>query len=430
MSKYHNIPWQYFLQLVLGMFLTSIAWPQCFAASFDCAKATKTIEKLVCSNEELSILDQKLSVVYSRSIAESANRSEMTNDQRRWLRDIRNTCVDVPCAIEAYTKRLTDLEKISGAYAEIPASKFISTLCRKLVDKSSREQILAERENINDINNDGRVEVAKTCWGGTMNTPCTDYFDEKGAKISIKEANYDRLDFVMGERSFRYAGRTFSLLSSDYELQKPISLTYVTPLNEEYALCKFDSKVYSVIGGITDDVDGVCKAVLDESKQIKSDILSGNTNFNLDNVQLDEGLQSHISVNNSGVVDIDNDGIQEKVVEFQYSDSGGRGCEFNFYDLLDESGTKYSFGEKRTRFLEMQGVSESYSYVRGCGQISNRLFRYRNKTYYENNVTQSEGQRHISLINGTQMKSICNFIRMIKVDGFKQIGSESMYFIE
>ncbi|MGC2048254.1 MAG: lysozyme inhibitor LprI family protein [Gallionella sp.] len=391
------------------------------AASFDCAKASTHIEKLICTNEELSVLDEKLSAVYGRNIADSENRTGMAKAQRSWLRDLRNTCDNSQCAIDMYEKRLLELENISGAYDALPDSKFISKLCQQLIKKTDRERIVKERDNVDDINNDGREEIVKTCWGGTMNTPCTDYFDQSGKRVFPKEMNYERKDWVLGAQSFRYLGRTFSLLYRDYELEKPLFLTYVTPRNEEYAICWFNTVVNSEVDDKSEGADGVCKAVIEKSYEIQPINLSSNSML-----KLEKSSWKDAYVISSGLVDINNDGTQENIVELDYSNSGGRGCSFNFFDILDEGDIQNSSKEKRSNFLAMQKISESDFYIRGCGQITNRLFRYQNKTYYESNVMQKEGSRTISILSDEHTKTVCNFIRKIKVDGFEQVGSDPM----
>lgn len=395
-----------------------------FAASFDCQKASRSIEKMICSNDELSSLDEKLSVVYARSIAASADKGAEVSAQRQWLRNYRDRCDNSACAIDAYKKRLAVVERYSGGYAEIPDSGLIKTLCEKLMLQSVREEIVSKRDGVDDINNDGHKENAQSCWGGTMNTPCTDYSDSKGNKVSINQANYERKDWVLGERTFRYAGRTFSLLFRDYEMQKPISLTYVTPSNEEYALCKFNTVVSSALAD-GERAAPVCKALLSSSSQIQQVTFIDAPDFGFD-----ANKQRDLNVNGSGAVDIDNDGSLEQIIEVQYDNGGGRGCSFNYFDILNESGKNLLLGTKRSILLTMQHVPEADFYIRGCGNIHNRLFRYLSETYFERNVSQEEGERTVSILKRGNVTRVCNFVRVINVESFKQVGAASMYFNE
>jgi len=405
------------------------------AASFDCKKASKPVEKLICSNAELSVLDEKLSVVYARYVATSPNPTTIISEQRKWLLSNRDSCKNSQCAITAYKERLNALEIISGGYSEIPDSRFIKTLCEKLMDESARRKILQNQKNVADINNDGHEEILKTCSGGTMHVPCTDYFSRKGKRIDISAVNYERLDWVLSAQSFRYGGRTFSILYSDYELQNPLSLTYVTPLNEEHALCKFNTLVSSIPVESPGSNDDVCRAFLDSPDLIEPIHFSGDTQFVKESIQLTKSGRKYSGreysyVKTSGTADINNDGKQENVVELEYYTSAGRGCNFNYYDLLDKSGTQFSSEEMRSIFLELQGMTEIDFFISGCGRTQNRLFQYRNRIYFERNVTQEEGEGAISILSENQIKTVCSFNRTLIVEGFKQVGSASMYFNE
>jgi uncharacterized protein len=79
------------------------------AASFDCAKASTAVEKLICSEAKLSDLDGRVAQAYRRALATPAVAQRVKLDQRRWLAD-RNKCTDVACLTGAYQKRLADLE--------------------------------------------------------------------------------------------------------------------------------------------------------------------------------------------------------------------------------------------------------------------------------------------------------------------------------
>src|SRR5215510_10596705 len=79
-------------------------------ASFDCSRATSSVEKLVCNDAELSQLDDKLALRYKEASADSSkNQSELRADQKRWLAH-RNSCGDRACAKTAYVTRLSELQ--------------------------------------------------------------------------------------------------------------------------------------------------------------------------------------------------------------------------------------------------------------------------------------------------------------------------------
>jgi uncharacterized protein len=73
--------------------------------SFDCSKATTPVEKLICTNPELSKLDVGLAEMYKEAV--SKDRS-IRDDQRAWNVE-KNKCTDVDCLKSAYEDRISEL---------------------------------------------------------------------------------------------------------------------------------------------------------------------------------------------------------------------------------------------------------------------------------------------------------------------------------
>lgn len=88
-----------------------------YAASFECSKASTSVEKAICADAELSKLDDRLAVSYKKALAAQPDSAELKTHQRNWLKNVRNQCQDVACLKEAYLGRLAGLE----AFAEYSA---------------------------------------------------------------------------------------------------------------------------------------------------------------------------------------------------------------------------------------------------------------------------------------------------------------------
>ena len=67
---------------------------QATAASFDCKKAATWVEKTVCSNPELSKLDEDLAKAYSDALASLSpeGQQETKQYQKQWLKEISPYC--------------------------------------------------------------------------------------------------------------------------------------------------------------------------------------------------------------------------------------------------------------------------------------------------------------------------------------------------
>jgi uncharacterized protein len=91
------------------IFLTTIA-PECFAASFDCEKATSQAEKMICGDKNLSSLDDELDVAYKSALESRSDKKALKESQRKWIKEERDRCNDVQTMADAYTKRIGELK--------------------------------------------------------------------------------------------------------------------------------------------------------------------------------------------------------------------------------------------------------------------------------------------------------------------------------
>jgi uncharacterized protein len=80
--------------------------------SFDCGKVTTMVEKLICTNPELSKLDVSLAETYKEAV--SKDRS-IRDDQRAWNVE-KNKCSDVDCLKTTYEDRISELTNFIVRY--------------------------------------------------------------------------------------------------------------------------------------------------------------------------------------------------------------------------------------------------------------------------------------------------------------------------
>lgn len=81
------------------------------SASFDCGKAQTKVEKLICSDPQLSALDGMLDQAYSiiRNATRPEDQPEIIAKQKYWLEHTRNSCQDAACLRKAYTAEIESL---------------------------------------------------------------------------------------------------------------------------------------------------------------------------------------------------------------------------------------------------------------------------------------------------------------------------------
>ena len=106
---------QHFRLLGLALLISVSFGSMAKAASFNCNKATTETEIAICSDPELSALDERLSGVYvrGRQITKNVSGSnlEIQNNQIGWLNK-RNQCgSETSCLLLAYQTRLEELKE-------------------------------------------------------------------------------------------------------------------------------------------------------------------------------------------------------------------------------------------------------------------------------------------------------------------------------
>lgn len=99
-----------------------------FSASFDCKKAKSFAEKSICSDAELSALDEALSLEFKETMSRSLKPDVVKKAQLDWVKNSRDKCKDIDCMKASYRKRIADLsqtEKESGNFNIAGRYKFI-----------------------------------------------------------------------------------------------------------------------------------------------------------------------------------------------------------------------------------------------------------------------------------------------------------------
>lgn len=80
------------------------------AASFECAKATTSMEKLICSNDDVSGLDEELGQVYKEALIKYVDKKDMmVRQQRNWIKWIRSQCANTSCLLTLYEARIGEI---------------------------------------------------------------------------------------------------------------------------------------------------------------------------------------------------------------------------------------------------------------------------------------------------------------------------------
>ncbi len=100
-----------FVPLLAGFLIFGLP---AFAQSFDCQKATTSVEKMICGDEKLSAKDEGIAYLFNVDM-EIPNRhitNKIRDDQKQWLQE-RNQCTTAQCLLDSYADRNKKLQEFT-----------------------------------------------------------------------------------------------------------------------------------------------------------------------------------------------------------------------------------------------------------------------------------------------------------------------------
>ncbi len=75
-------------------------------------KATSEVEKIICSDDELSKLDDSLNKAYCEALKRAQTKNRSMESQREWLK-YRNACKNTACLKRGYKTRINELVSLT-----------------------------------------------------------------------------------------------------------------------------------------------------------------------------------------------------------------------------------------------------------------------------------------------------------------------------
>ncbi len=93
-----------------GISVTPYSEKRVISPSFDCGKADKWHEKIICSDAELAGLDVEMVRLFNKSKNHSDLNSKIIRaSQVDWRNNVRNLCLDRNCLVVSYNERINQL---------------------------------------------------------------------------------------------------------------------------------------------------------------------------------------------------------------------------------------------------------------------------------------------------------------------------------
>jgi uncharacterized protein len=391
--------------------LISIASMNVHAASFDCSKASTKVEKTICSNNPLSLLDEQLADSFSK-LKSQLNKKDfkiLLREQRKWIKQRNKSCKNsrrIPsCLTWSYENRLHSLDLISRNI--IPPLSELDAVCSGNGKRHSID------DGLFDINNDGVKEVGEKCHGGSMHTPCMKFKQPNGERIFLNTIGFEwKTYWTFNSSYFAHNGKIYNLHGAD---SGPSHIRYTTPKNNSYVVCEFENIETEELLPVKNTPEHKEICALSNTKNIK--YVDFKDKPILSHKQIKDAGRYETGVGGQKYIDIDNDGEKELIAMVNYASGAGRGCDFLYYDELSPDGNSFSYTEGQTSLLKMQGVNLDSRHP-NCGGMNNQIFEFKGKRYYEINTS---NEHRISTLERNKIDNICVGTRTIKTN-IKHIG--------
>lgn len=192
------------------------------AASFDCHQAQSVAEKIVCSDGELSRLDDELAKIYGEVLKKTPDEYLLKKQQHAWLK-ARNRCLEVSCLRDHYRGRLAVLNGAHVFKAEESYTLVMSKddeLCNHMMKLFNQD--LKKYGWKGDAHQEKHDEFRRVPWKparfSTVIDGRTDYTDVEGALFDFNNDGVE--DFVVRWKSSLSNNRADSLYVLDRDMAK------------------------------------------------------------------------------------------------------------------------------------------------------------------------------------------------------------------
>lgn len=169
-----------------------ISGSEALAASFDCTKAATSVEKMICADNNLSELDEKLGKAYLEAGKKYPDTTALKQEQRAWLKE-RNKCGNSDCLRNKYQERIAVLSQASEPLLERIMSKDLSLNDYRVVDRynDSKDLLAVRMSRLQDM-------INKEEWKSLLEKTDTEWREYRDAlcklQYQIKQSSSDTID--------------------------------------------------------------------------------------------------------------------------------------------------------------------------------------------------------------------------------------------
>lgn len=258
-----------------------------------------------------------------------------------------------------------------------------------------------------DIDNDGEIDNVVLTAGGTARFRTLNFFDAEWRLKALELAGFEDDDLSPGSTETagidRFRGRTY--ITEMWTSTRELAYAVVLDQGKYRLICRFGydktPQEYLVVGQGNPVCDAVLGGDVDYVELAEPHGLRSDAQCFEDN-----GPDCAKPTGTSGMLDIDNDGVDERVVSMRVSWGGGRGCGFDFLAIPEPDGSQLKRVGNGKLLLDATAT-----WGDSCPGAVSRPFRYQGVVYIENKY-QAEYPRnyhHVVRIAAGAVDEVCTF---------------------
>lgn len=382
------------------------------AASFDCAKSTTQVEKLICEDRLLSYQDEKLNLIYRAVLKKSPQADNLRQGQRKWLGG-RDLCQDNICLQQSYASRISELALSLDA---VRNTNDENAACNTVAGYANRGE-LSELYVSVEKNDLPAIQKHFSNLSGVTGYWYVD-FDNDGVRdpIVVKTAgtgHYASLEAKLSRYSNIFVG-----LENAYE-EGEFDISFIAVSGKYYVLSRDGDRLMRMFHVAKGGISPICEFKQRETPQVEiangSDepvckfVLSEKVNY-IPFPPMLYFLNDYDMLVGEVMADITNTGQQTKVSLVNMLIPGGRGCSWLEIKVEDEKNpeqlnslTNKSVCNSKQDLFVLDGKtyiderSKSTNWPRsvhmGIGKEVSEICTFESRPYYEVNLVGGEPQR-------------------------------------
>jgi uncharacterized protein len=194
------------LGVIPMMLITSM-----YGASFDCSKASSSVEKMICNNVMLSELDEQLGKQYKEVLnnASDDNKILIKKEQKSWMKDEQKICKTNSCLEAAYTSRISALKSWTEIENSPDSNPELSTGVISLILEEAQE-------DIDWVKTGYKEEFTQALKITGDEKSAYEYLDNNSKKLKEIRDNFDwqmdRLNRISSEEAMNYKEKVYKIL--------------------------------------------------------------------------------------------------------------------------------------------------------------------------------------------------------------------------